>query len=307
MKQKITALLLLFVLLFVLLPLGVSADTGPKPSVRVSFTNMPADTPFYGTLLSAKKSNGPNTVWDGNEAYAYHKGNYDWCNLDYDTWLAFVEYEDADGYYFLQEGWLCSESGQLAWTYYPPSSFKLLLYFPEQNAFAVSEVCERYAFDSYYTVDLAELCESDGTLTLMRDADVGIAVEKSYDYKWELISLCCRILVTLLFELGLAFAFDLFRRGVIGKLIAVNAVTQILLNLALNLINYNQGQLAFVFFYVLFELCVVAIEGMLYAYYVKERPALGISVRRAWCYALLANIASFGCGMLVARYVPGIF
>ena len=308
MKKKLPVFLTLVLLIFTFLPLSVSADTGPKPSARVNFINMPADTVFYGTLLSAKKSNGPNAVWNGKDVDAYHKGNHDWCNLDYDTWLAFVEYEDKDGFYFLQEGWLCSESGELAWTYYPPSTFKVLLYFPKQDAFAVSDVCECYAFDSYYTVDLAGLTAGeDGTLTLLADGTQGIVAEKSYDYKWELISLICRILITLLFELGLAYAFGIFRRGVIGKLIAVNAFTQILLNILLNLVNYNQGQLAFIFYYVLFEVCAVAIEGALYSYYVKRHPELSITPRRVRLYAVIANFASLGCGMLVAKYIPGIF
>ncbi len=56
------------VMLFVLLPLfcsiTASADTGPKPSVKVSFEGL-SDELCYGTLLSASKSTGPASVWDG--------------------------------------------------------------------------------------------------------------------------------------------------------------------------------------------------------------------------------------------------
>ncbi len=300
MKRKICLLFLSVLLLLVCLPLGVSADTGPKPSVRVAFTNMPEDTVFYGTLLSQHKTNGPNAVWNGKAADAHYKENLSWCELDYETWLAFVEYEDSDGYYFLQEGWLCSESGELAWTYYPPTPFKVLLYFPQQGAFAVSEVQERYAFDSYYTVDLSQV-------ELLSDTPAPLVVTSSYDFSGELLSLAARIVLTVIFELALAFAFGLLRRTLALKLLAVNALTQILLNVLLNVINYNKGPLAFVIYYVLLELCVVVAEALLYIYYVKKHPELGISVRRAGLYALFANAFSFGCGMLAAYYIPGIF
>ena len=50
MNKRITALILIFVLLSVF-TLPIHADTGPKPSVKISFTNV-TDTEFYVTLLS---------------------------------------------------------------------------------------------------------------------------------------------------------------------------------------------------------------------------------------------------------------
>ena len=59
--------------------------------------------------------------------------------------------------------------------------FKILLYFPEQNCFAVSnEIYERYAFDSYYRVDATGLERQ--SLTTARS----ISAEKDYDYTWEI-------------------------------------------------------------------------------------------------------------------------
>ena len=39
-------------------------------------------------------------------------------------------------------------------TYYPPPKFKILLYYPETETFVSSGIYERYAFDTYYTVDM---------------------------------------------------------------------------------------------------------------------------------------------------------
>ena len=127
---------------------NASADTGSEASVRINFENM-GDELCYGTLLSKNPSTGPNSAWDGDEDHIYNE------LIDLDIWRAFVEYEDADGYYFLQIGWKVNEKKELAWTYYPPDNFKILLYYPETNKYVVSGICERYAFDTYYTVDMA--------------------------------------------------------------------------------------------------------------------------------------------------------
>ncbi len=283
---------------------------GPQALCASELQQCPCCTVFYGTLLSQRASNGPNSVWDGNENYAYHNGNYDWCELDYDTWLAFVEYEDADGYYFLQEGWLCSDTLELAWTYYPPSPFKVLLYFPETDTFAVSGVFERYAFDSYYTVDLSGLDpEAGGLLHVGVQADpvTLLPLEQDYDYTKEILSLLARILTTLALELAVAYAFGLLKKGITSKLIAVNALTQVLLNLLLNVVNYNKGAYAFVAYYILLELGVILLEGALYARWTRRHTEHGVTPRKAWCYAVVANACSFGCGMLVAYFIPGIF
>ena len=142
MKRKVFVFLMCLVLLMAM-PITASADMGPKPSVRIEFTGIEGET-YYGTLLSLRDSTGPASAWNGNPDYAnYHPGED-----GYDIWLKFVEYQDTDGYFFLQWFWDCSENNQLNWTYYPPTSFKILLYFPETDTFYVSPVYERYAFDS---------------------------------------------------------------------------------------------------------------------------------------------------------------
>ena len=148
-RMHVRLFMLLFFLIFTVtaLPITAKADTGPKPSVRIQFKNM-GDDLCYGTLLSKEKGAGPARVWDGT---ARNGQLYD---LDRNIWKAFVDYKDPDGYYFLQRGWTVSETGEIAWTYYPPEDFKILLYYPEAGTFVSSGSYERYAFDTYYTVDM---------------------------------------------------------------------------------------------------------------------------------------------------------
>ena len=73
-----------------------SADTGPKPSVRVTFENM-GDELCYGTLLSKTPSTGPARAWDGTE-----DGKPIFNGANETVWRAFTEFKDEDGFYFLQ-------------------------------------------------------------------------------------------------------------------------------------------------------------------------------------------------------------
>ena len=287
MKRKLTTWIMCFIMVFAMLPITAHADTGPKPSVRINFENMGEEV-CYGTLLSKTDSTGPSSAWDGNPEHIY---NYD---LDMDIWQAFVDYEDADGYYFLQEGWLCSESKELNWTYYPPSSFKILLYYPELDTYTVSGIYERYAFDSYFRVTM------DGW-------EIKSVDDKAYDFTWELISLACRVVVTIALELAIALLFGLRQKKLIMTILGVNVVTQIGLNVALYIINYNRGAYMFVFCYVLLEILVFIVEAVAYTVLFRKGSEPQISKKRTVSYALVANIVSFIGGMAIAQLVPGIF
>lgn len=110
--QAVFLLILCAAIITVGFPSAARADMGPKPSVRIRFENM-GDELCYGTLLSKTKSTGPASAWDGVESHAKHSDNksYSYADFDYEIWKAFAEYQDADGYYFLQEGWKVSETG----------------------------------------------------------------------------------------------------------------------------------------------------------------------------------------------------
>ena len=289
MKHKVFSFIMCLMLVMAM-TIPASADIGPKPSVQIEFTGMEGQT-YYGTLLSMYESTGPASVWDGNPEHA----DYQPGEEGYDIWLKFVEYQDADDYYFLQWWWDCSETNQLNWTYYPPTPFKILLYFPETDTFYVSPVYERYAFDSYFTVDMSDL-----------DADPMVA-DKSYDYTWEIISLAARIILTIALELAIALLFGYREKKVLGFLAIVNAVTQVGLNVALNIINYNSGSMIFTFNYVLLEILVFAIEAIAYAVLLKKFSGKEQKPVKAVGYALVANAASFGFGLWLAHVIPGIF
>lgn len=152
MKKMILNVVPVVLILSIVFSFTAFADTGPKPSVVIDLVGLDGRE-CYGTLLSDDESYGPNRAWrEGEEMYAYHED-------DPEIWQKFVDYKDENGYYFLQQFWNCTETNGFKWGYYPPDPFKLLLYFPETDTFAVTPVYEQYAFDSYYTVDVSKIGE----------------------------------------------------------------------------------------------------------------------------------------------------
>lgn len=293
MKRKLWKRLLLIgtaVLTFALLPFPVFADMGPKPSVRIAFENF-GDGPIYGTLLSKDPTTGPDSVWDGKEEHIYNPEK-----IDLEIWMKFAEYQDSDGFYFLQPVWDISREGKLAWTYYPPECFKILLYDPQTQTFLTSDVCEQYALDSYYTVDVAGA--KDGILPEVRN---------TYQWQAETFSLVIRILLTVAVEMGLAYLIGFRGKKELLFLAAVNAATQIVLNVLLNLLNFKSGSSAFITGYIGLEFLVFAIEAALYATCLRRMSDSPRSTRFYLLYALGANALSFAAGMFLSVLVPGIF
>ncbi|MBR4861975.1 MAG: hypothetical protein IKU09_07220 [Firmicutes bacterium] len=282
--------ILICMLLICTMPLTAYADMRPKPSVHVEFINVP-DELFYGSLLSLHDSTGPASAWDGTSPYSHWAYGED----GYETWKKFVEYEDADGFWFLQEWWECSGQNPLSWTYYPPSEFKILLYFPDSDTFCVSPIYERYAFDSYFTADLADWESGE------------MAVVQSYDYTQELVNLAVRIVLTILLELMIAWFFGLRQKSVLAFLAGVNLVTQIGLNVALNVINYKSGQMAFTAGFIGLELVVLAVEIVLYTTFLHRISGNPDLRAKSAVYAVVANAASFAAGLGLAHLIPGIF
>ncbi|MBQ8504509.1 MAG: hypothetical protein IJ491_09590 [Clostridia bacterium] len=288
---------------------NASADTGPKPSVNITFHNMGSEK-CYATLLSDSDSSGPARAWNGKEAPDYYVWEGDGVeyneddSLHKDIWQKMADYTDSDGYYFLQRIWRVDETKELKWTYYPPDTFKLLLYYPKTDTFVSSGIYESYAFDSYFTVNMegitiAEVNHPQENSTPLCGT---VTAEESYDYKWEAISLLARILITILLETGIALLFSYKTKKELTIIGIVNIVTQIILNVALNIINYQDGYMAFTAYYIFLEIVVFALEAAIYCARLKSKKK-----SRNILYALTSNAISFGVGLWLAHIIPGIF
>ena len=297
--KKISVVLLFLLTLTLLFPVTAYADMGPKPSVVISFDGLAGNT-YYATLLSSAKSTGPySALDDNNRAYSRYQNG----DEDYDIFLKFAEYQDADGFYFLQFFKDCSQTQQFKWTYYPPQKFKILLYFPETDRFIISDQSyECYAFDSYFT---AKAYNAD-SLDPKQTAD-SISIAKAYDYAKELPSLAVRIILTIAIELIVAVLFGFREKNQLRFFALVNGITQIALNIALNVINYYSEPLGFLLFYALLELAIFIVEEILYTAYLKKHSEKEIPNWKPGLYALVANTASFILGLGLAHWISDIF
>lgn len=301
-----------------------SADTGPKPSVSVTFENM-GDELCYGTLLSKTPSTGPARAWDGTE-----DGKYFFNGADETVWRAFVEYKDPDGFYFLQWFWRTDEKKTLNWRYYPPQTFKILLYYPDRatksgaadnsaggatrdsettaasGAFCVSDVLKRYAFHSYYFVDMRNVqSETIGTIAK-------ISATQGYDYSAEILGFFVRFIITLGVETLLALAFGLRTKRAFLTVLAANGVTQIALNLLLNVRLHFNNLYGVIPLYFFAELFIFAAEAALYCFILGKRKnggkaAIVYSKKRLILYAFTANLISFCIGLPLAILLPAVF
>jgi len=290
-KKRFWVMLIFFILVIPGLSGNASADIGPKPSVVVDFKGLEAEN-YYVTLLADTKSTGP---WSKSESF---RGSG-----DEKVWGKFNTYPAGNSFFFLGYFADCSDTDTFKWTYYPPATFKILIYFPEYDRFIVSaDTYERYAFDSYYTVDATSL-----DIQSVAVAGEEMSVRRTYNLGWEITSLLCRILATILIELGVAWIFG-FRAKKQVRIIAItNIATQTILNILLNIINYKLGLFAFIFNYVWMEFAVFIIEGVVYSRLLDRCEALPGRKVHPWLYSLTANTASFVIGMMIAKLIPGIF
>lgn len=287
MKKKQRLLLwLLTVILILPAPLTARADSGPKPSVVITAEGLEGRT-CYGTLLSEDPYNGPPDL------AAIQAPDRE--TPEYEIWLAFEEYGDDDQFSFWGCFWKLGEDGSFQWDLSTvPKTFKVLLYFPDEGGFMTSEIGERYAFDSYYTMDLSG-----------SGSGVSIPLTESYNYTKEIVSLIARILITILLELLLALLFGFREKRQLLLITAINVLTQVILNVAVNILWYTRG--TFFFIFILGELIVMFIELVLYFAFlpgVSRKPADPV---RIFAYAILANLLSLAAGIGIAAFVPAIF
>ena len=298
------------------------ADTGPKPSAAFTFTGMP-DEDYYVTMLADVDGYGPHRIYqEGDDLpYVLEAGRDDPA---YPAWQKFVDYKDADGYYFLDDLFeQCHGDDEASWHYFPPERFKLLLYFPESDIFLCSTVTERYAFDSVYRLDLGGKSPAEiAALTLTdpngdplpsgRDDEAAIgevALDKSDGTHQQIIGFFGRLGITLVIELALAWGWK-YRKGSQLLFIGiVNLITQCLLNVALLYWGAQEGSRGFIiFWYVLLELAVTGIEAAAYAYLLPGTDHREKSVRRhAAMYAIAANVLSFLGGLALSEAFPFLF
>ena len=299
MKKRWRSILTALLLLLPLTAMPVSADVGPKPSVVVALEGLEGRT-CWGTLLSQQEGTGPYGRFYEEEAAE---------DPEEDRALRALlplERMDSEGFHLLNFVKDCSD-GEFSWTYYPPHTYKIALWFPEEDALAVSGVYHRYAFDSYYRLDLSGVELMPGGIVEFEAA----RLQRDYPYGASLLALAGRVALTLGAELLLALAFGLRTRQALKWVAVVNLATQLGLNLALELFTYCNGALEGMMailalpVYLAAEAVVTLVELRIYRR--KLLGERGASGRRITAYTWTANLCSLLAGVLLSFRLPALF
>ncbi len=269
------------------------ADFGPKPSVVVEFENA-GDQEYYVTLVAKEDKLGSPY----SRVTAEDQPETD----DIAIWNRLVAYEDPDGMVFAGNVQKLTGDGAYVWGYYPPSEFRVLIYFPDTDSFVESsEILEQYAFDSYYQMDFNDLPEN------WNDAVAAIPVTRKYNLLWQITAFLLRLAVTVAVECLLAVLFGFKGKRQMLLVLAVNCATQ----LAMNLLILDESVGLFVFYvlqYALIEVGVILAEGLVYCLALPKlaTPEQNRNIHPI-AFAFFGNVASFSLGFLLSNWFPMLF
>ena len=293
MIRNILRRISMVLILMAALAICAFADFGPKPSVVVEFEGA-GDREYYVTLVAKEdKLGGP-----------YHRITVDDQPEEVNpaVWNRLVAYEEPDGLVFAGNVQKLTGDGDYVWGYYPPSEFRVLIYFPDTDSFvASSEILEQYAFDSYYQMDFNDLPEN------WNDAVAAIPVTRKYNLLCQITAFLLRLAVTVAVECLLAVLFGFTGKRQLLLVAAVNCVSQ----LALNLLILDESVGLFVFYvlqYALIEVGVILAEGLVYCLALPKlvTPEQNRNIHPI-AYAVIGNMASFSLGYLLSNCFPMLF
>lgn len=294
MRKKMTLIMGIIICIMALwMPDTVLADSGPKPSVQINFSGIEGKT-YYVTLLSKESYAGPHMADKVRQPADYMLKEYG--DEIISVWKRFQDYEDEDGFFFLNYLDKCNEQQNFKWSYYPPDTFKVLIYFLEDDTFVSSEIKERYAFASYYDINISDgIGVSDSNnQEAQRQSDV---VRVNNNYMREILAFFWRLIITLLVELIIAILFTIRYKRELVVIIITNICTQIMLNVTLFITGYTLEHNGFIWNYIGLEVLVIIIESIVY--YIAFKKDGNIKGRMAIVYAIVANIGSIAAGMLL--------
>lgn len=274
--KKILVIISVLVCVFCATGVAASADCGPKASLTVYVKGTEDGREYYIALLSAFDP----------------KYNDKYIAAQPPEWRVLYEYSLTDEYSLCdapvdQTYYKMTHGGRRTWGYDPPQQFKILLYFPDDNTFLLSEKLERYAFNSYFTVDV-----SGGEMTVAKNGGAGGVYV-------ELGGLLIRIVITVLLELGVARLFGYCGNKEYKLIIIMNVCTQVFLNIMIAVGDISLGGLGAAAAYILAEIIIFTVEASVYAVALPRLTERKTREGRAVGYALAANAASFFIGGII--------
>lgn len=265
-----------------------------RNSVTVHFQGLEQET-YYVTLLSDVAVSGPWGV--GSEAGDTVEPASRWA------WERFSGFQDPDGYYFL--GYLTEpalEQETFFWRYCPPTTYKILVYFPEYDTFACSDSYHSYAFDSIYTVEAPHFNPGTGSESLP------LSVHRSYPVNRDGWAAAARAALMLAADLVVALLVGYRARKQLILVAGTSFVLHMVQNFLLIYAYMQAGRWAFLGLYFCYGAIVFLAEGAVYGKNLLILSSGEKAQLSPWGFAATGSLIACVLGILATGWIqPGIF
>ena len=288
-KHGLPGLAALIVMILCMLT-RVNADTGPKPSLAIQCEGFPDNA--YITVLSTVKDYGPNTSQTAMDYEIREEEWYAHAPADREVYSAFADEAErlrktGEELYFWGVVSSCAE--EYLFGYWPPEEYRVLVWLRDTDDFILSE--DTYSRPAFRTVLKCEY--RSGSLDIKDVSDTGISAP----------GMAMRVFLTIAVEyaVGLMFMKYTFKSRI--AVFSVNVLTQILLNAALSnaALIFGSGMPMYLAVLLVTELLIILLEWLIY------RKVIGKDLEYPLQYSVLANVLSYGAGIMMAGILPGLF
>lgn len=299
-------------------PLWVSADMGPKPSVKVSIDVTDYDGIYFAFFVCnadqvmLRRTPSLQEIRE-KIAQSTSDGNIE----EAEEWEVFRDYyetalpaavRNVNETLAAQEGgWrvmsdldaatniaqLPVSPKDLYWTYYAPSEFRVVVVL-EDGRYYLTQPTRRGAFESFYELEVNVTAQSADDLVMKFDA-------KGWRFA---VQMAVRVILTIAVELLIAIPFIGFKRRRPYAIMAItNAVTNLVLNAIFICLDYFNGFQIINYMVPLWiaEVVVCAIEAAVYCFTIKDVPKW-----RLITYAIVANVSSYMLGIWVGAQLASL-
>lgn len=269
--KKVLLIISITLIIFISINIPVQADMGPKPKTIINITGIEGE---YVAAFASKEAYGPN--FD----YQFWCDNYKDSEYNYLKYNPIMEYSDEDGFKWITKYYKCEGESEIGFYYYRPKEFKLVIY-KDDKLYKVTDIINCYAFTSKYEINFNANNQT-------------IKIKNTYPYFKEILLFILRLSITLAIEIGLFFLFRLYTKRNILVVGITNIITQVLLNIILNLELYFNGSLSTILLYIILEVFILIIEPIIYIIFTRNKNKFLVLL-----YGILANILSFVIGVIL--------
>lgn len=298
MKRRLTAFIMVFLLVCAVAVVPASADSGPRQHATFKLEGL--TEPCYLMLLSKERDWVP--LFSGDETKEERRAAFDNAlELSYHTakgaeedraFEALDAYRDTDDYYFFGYAGYFAQEGSYD-LYQPPVDVKVLLYFPQSDTLTVSEPVHLGNLENTVHVRV-----QGDKITSVSFQAFSLGSDPLSGFIW-----FNSLLVTLIVELLIALCFRFYRKKQIRTILLTNLLSQPLMTVLVLMINPPVYGSLFSFPYALFEIAVTVAEAAVYLRFLpkyEEKRTI-----RKWeiiLYAVIANLATYAIAAFLPQY-----